>query len=865
MIKASRLRCEYLQNPLGIDYQEPVLFWNVESSSKQTAYEVKTLLNGKPDWKTGVVKSSSMHCRYDGIVTSRDIVTWQVRLYDETGNSGDWSAEQRFELGLLYASDWIAKWISGVDTDVEERLPADYYKKCFHAKGNVVKARLYATACGIYEAHINGKRVGEYALAPGCTQYDKRLYYQTYDVTKMITELNELVFIIGDGWFKGKIGSDNTEYFFGTQTKLLAQLEITYENGRHEVIATDGTFLWCNDGPYRQNDLKDGILFDSNLQPSYATKALETEYKVQPSSSNAPAVKEQEHFVPQLIISPSGKTILDFGQNLSGYVKFTVQGEQGSMVRLRLGEVLDQGEYTDSNFSGIYAHGKLVKQQIEVILSGGKDTFIPNFFYSGFRYALVEGLSYVNPMDFEALAIYSDLEYHGTFECSNGLINQFVKNTVWSQKSNFVDIPTDCPQREKSGWTGDAQVFALTASYLADTAPFFRKWLKDVRDCQREDGRVENVCPKIRGVGDRDALEGSTGWADAAVIIPYTLWKMYGNTDLITENYPLMHSWAQYVIKQAADKGMYHPEHPMNKLYVGHLLEASPYNKYIVEAGIHWGEWAEPNGVCENDTATELVRPKQEENAAYMHYSMRLLSEMLHAIGKEDEAKLCEEYAEGAKKAYNYHFVKNNDIATKRQAKLVRPIALGLLDEVTKQRVAKRLNDVSVEREYKIGTGFLSTPFLLPVLAENGYLDTAYRVLENTEEPGWLAMVLQGATTVWEHYNGYDKEGHPLKTSYNHYSPGAVCSFLFSHVAGIRVIEENAFKIEPLPGGTLNFAKASFGSPYGTVTSSWSKDDKGINFNVTVPANCTAIIDLPDGRQEVVTAGEYYYPSPSES
>jgi alpha-L-rhamnosidase len=861
MIQAIRLKCEYLNNPLGIDYQKPVLFWNAEGAKKQTAYEIRTGLNGKADWQSGLVKSSSMRCRYNGNVTSRDIVTWQVLLYDENGKAGKWSDEQHFELGLLSSSDWTAKWICGAGTDKKERLPADYYNKTFQTTGKVVKARLYTTACGIYEASINGERVEGFVLAPGCTQYDKRLYYQTYDVTGMIAQQNEITFIVGDGWYKGKIGSDNTEYFFGRQTKLFAQLEITYDDGRRETIATDSSFRWCNDGPFGQNDLKDGVFYDAGKLPSYSGNAVETRYPVQPAASNAPAIKEHEHFIPRLLVSPSGKTILDFGQNMAGYVRFAVRGEKGNHVTLRLGETLDNGEYTDSNFSGVYAHGKAVKQQIDVILSGKEDRFIPNFFYSGFRYALVEGPPKVNPNDFEAIAVYSDIEYTGKFECSNEMINKFAQNTVWSQKSNFVDIPTDCPQREKSGWTGDAQVFAKTATYFADTSTFFRKWLKDVRDCQREDGRVDNVCPKIREVTMRDALNGSTGWADAAVIIPYMLWKMYGDIEFIRENYPLMHGWEEYVIHASADKSAYDmtSENPMKKFYQGNFLADSPFNKYVIETGVHWGEWAEPEGVTGCDITTETARPKQEENAAYMHYSMKLLAEMLHQIGKDEEAALCEEYSEGAKKAYNYHFVKDNDINTIRQAKLVRPLALGLLDKDTEIRVAKRLNDVAIARNYKIGTGFLSTPFILPVLADYGYLDTAYKMLENQEEPGWLAMVAQGATTVWEHYNGYDENGHPLQTSFNHYSPGAVCSFLFSHIAGIRVAGENEFIISPHPGGSLTYASASFCSAYGTVTSGWKSDRGQTTFTVNIPANCTATVILPDGREEKADMGEHSF------
>ncbi|GAA0799783.1 hypothetical protein GCM10008910_26530 [Faecalicatena orotica] len=858
-MKATRLRCAYLNNPIGIDIQNPLLTWNASGGIRQTAYEIRTSLNGKPDWNTGIVSSSSMHAVYEGTTSSRDIVMWSVRLYDENGVPGEWSSKQMFEIGLLEISDWKAQWISGVNTDKKERLPADYYRKNFSLHGEVKKARLYATAHGIYEAYLNGKRVGDIVLAPGCTQYDKHLYYQTYDVTDMLAEENAIIFVTGDGWYKGKLGYDGEEYFFGNQTKLFAQLEITYDDGRREVIGTDDSFEWCNDGPVRENDLKDGIKIDCRYEPGFSEKAKIVHTDCCPTASNAPVVKEHECFTPEIIRTPTGKTILDFGQNMAGYILFRGRAGKGQKIILTLGETLDQGELTQSNFTTIPERGKSIRQQIKIIFNDSCAPDYPKFFYSGFRYALAEGLENIRAEDFTAVAVYSDIEYGGSFCCSDENINQFVKNTVWSQKSNFVDVPTDCPQREKAGWTGDAQIFARTAAYFADTAAFYRKWLKDVRDCQREDGRVDNVCPKVQKLSNQDALNGSVGWADAAVIIPYTLWKLYGDTSFIIENFELMHGWMQYVIHMTADKSYYNlPDgHPMKSLFESTLIGESPYSKYLIESGMHWGEWAEPSDVAEYDFVTELVRPKQEENTAYLHYTMRLLAEMWKAAGKENDAAICEEYSEGARQAYLYHFVQDDDIPADRQAKLVRPLTLGLLEGKTKENVARHLNDVCRKRAFKIGTGFLSTPFILPVLAENGYLDTAYKMLKNTEEPGWMAMVKQGATTVWENYNGYDEAGHPLKLSYNHYSPGAVCEFLFSHVAGIRIAGENRFLIKPYPYSLLEEAYAEYMSPYGIVKSGWKIQAGKPVFDIDVPSNCIVCLETPDGKKIELKAGRH--------
>lgn len=856
-MRAIRLRTEYRENPLGIDQVNPRFTWNCEDGKRQCAYRV-IVTDSEQDvlFDSGKVESSSMHCRYKGErLQSRQRAYWNVRIWDENGQETA-SDTAWFEMGLLDAEDWKAQWIGGTDTDREERLAADCFQRKFKVEKAVVRARLYATACGVYAAWMNGKRVPG-VLAPGGTEYEKRLYYQVYDVTDSIQKENCLEFMVGDGWYKGKIGSTNTQYFFGTQTALLAQLELVYADGTTERIVTDEEFRWSNEGPIRYTDLKDGEIYDARCVPKYENPAVRVEKNMNLEASPLGMIEEHETFEPELIISPSGAKILDFHQNLAGYIRFRIKGEAGQKIRLRMCEALDHGEYSNRTLLHVLPDLPSINQEIVYICDGEEHVFQPEFFYSGFRYALVEGIDAVDPKDFAAVAVYSEMEYTGEFHCSNPMIEQFLKNTRWSQKSNFVDIPTDCPQREKSGWTGDAQVFADTASYLADTAAFYRKWLRDVRDCQREDGRVDNVCPKIRGIDNRDSLNGAVGWADAAVIIPYVLWKRYGDEDFIYENYDLMHGWKEYVIKAAADKSYYHlpDHHRLKPMIAPFLLPDSEYNKYIIESGLHWGEWLEPD--C--DSGKELIRPKQEITSAYMHYSMSLLAEMLRVIGKREEAAQCEIYAEGAKKAYNYHFVENGKIKAPRQAPMVRALALGLLNEEDQKAVAAQLNADAVTRNYKVGTGFLSTPFVLDVLVKYGYVDTAYRMLENTEAPGWLAMVAQGGTTVWENYISYDEEQHPKICSMNHYSPGAVCAFLFRTVCGIQIDGENHFRIRPIPGGSLTYADAVYQSPYGKVESSWKREKDRDVFTVSIPANTTAEICLPDGKRYEVGSGRHEF------
>ena len=854
-MKAIKLQTNYRVNPLGIDDSAPLLTWKCTDGVTQHAFQIVAWdETGEIVFDSGKQESDRMNCRYAGkLLRSKQRITWHVTLWEEEVE--EVSDTAWFEMGLLEDVDRTAKWICGIDTNKRDRLPADCYRKTFTLRGAVKKARLYATACGVYKAEINGQRLPG-VLAPGTTEYLKRLYYQTYDVTQYLQENNTLDITVGDGWYKGKLGWLDQTCRFGKQLKLWAQLVLTYADGSEEVIGTDDTWRWCNDGPIRYTDLKDGEVYDARMVPSYNQNAQLTTHTVIPTAAPADGIYEHEVFKPQLITTPSGAKILDFGQNLAGYVRFRAKGNAGKTFTFCMFECLDHGEFSDVTLRK-NSKQPADYQKIIYTCSEKEEVFQPEFFYSGFRYALVEGLENVNPADFEAVAVYSKLDFVGDFACSNEKVNQFVRNTVWSLKSNFVDIPTDCPQREKSGWDGDAQLFIGTASFFADDMAFVRKWLRDLRDCQRKDGRVANVSPSAHPHQDQEPLGGSVGWADAAVIVPYTLWKRYGDDQIIRDNYDLMMGWAAYVRKAVKNKTLKRLSFlpPLNKSFRPYYVEKSPFEQYVIESGMHWGEWMEPD----IDSVAQQSQPKPELTTAYTHYSMKLLAEMLRAIGEKEEAERCEAFSLGAKQAYNHYFVKDGKILALRQAPMVRGLALGLLEENDAQKVAADLNQNAIDRNYTVGTGFLSTPFVLGVLAKYGYVDTAYKMLENTQAPGWLAMVEQGATTVWEVYHVFDEDGHPKASSMNHYSPGAVCGFLFDTVCGIKVDGENHFCIVPIPGGTLNHAKASYDSPYGLVESSWVRSETGTKYAITIPANCTAEVILPGGEKQIVSAGHYEY------
>ena len=846
-MNAIRLQVNYRSAPLGIDDTSLRFSWNCEGGVTQTAWQIVT-----EHWDSGKVKSAQMHALYPRQPGDRELVVWRIRLWDENDVPGPW-AESRFEMGLP-AEKWNARWITTGQKAGKQRLPGEYFRRCFDANGTVRRARLYATACGCYTAYLNGTRLPG-VLAPGSTEYTKRLYYRTYDVTKLVREQNELCFTLLDGWYMGKLGFLNQPNRFGHQRKLLCRLEIEFTDGGRQAIVSDGQFRCSWDGPIRYADLKDGEDYDARRTPSYDRPVQITKHGVIPTAAPSDPITEHEVFPAKLLKTPSGKTVLDFGQNLAGYVRFTVQGKPGQEIRLSLGECLDRGEFSQKTL--MENDKQNIRQAIVYTCDGSRHCFQPEGFYSGFRYALVEGLNEIDPADFEAVAVYSDLEFTGSFRCSNEQLNQCHQNTLWSLKSNCVDVPTDCPQREKSGWDGDAQIFLPTASYLTDIAAFPRKWLRDLRDCQRKDGRVANVSPSVHRHQDQEPLGGAAGWADAAIIIPYTLWKLCGDTRFLTENLDLMLGWKSYVEKAAKNKTLKRLSvlPPASKLFGPHYVPKGPLEAYVIESGMHWGEWLEPDA----DSISEMRQPKPELTSAYTHYSMTLLAEMLQALGKEAEAGDCADFAAGAAQAYNKFFIKDGHVNAPRQAPMVRALALGLLDDQTAESVAADLNADAIRRNYTVGTGFLSTPYVLPVLTKYGYPDTAYRMLENTEAPGWLAMVKGDATTVWETYVMYDADNHPLGHSMNHYSPGAVCAFLYDTVCGIHVDGERHFVIRPQPGGSLTHAEAVWRSPYGEVRSFWKKTGEAFRYTITIPANCSAEVLLPDGRIDTVNSGVHTY------
>ena len=847
-MRAINLKTEYLINPIGIDIKNPRLMWNCEGGKKQTAYRIVATSDGKTVWDSGNVQSSSMRAEYPKAPLSRQRVEWTVTLWDENDNEGE-GASAYFEYGLLKASDFKGKWICGnYRVNKRERYPVDCFKKDFTATG-VVKARLYVTACGLYEVKINGVRAGDFVLAPGHTDYRKRIQYQTYDVTALIQGgVNTITAELADGWYRGSCGAWGLRNQYGTQTKLLAQLELTDSNGNITRICTDETWSWSNDGTITFADNKDGEIVDARKKPTYSGRAKVVKCKVVPSASNNVALTEHERFTnPKVITTPKGNKVLDFGQNIAGYIAFNVNAKAGQRLKLRFGEMFDgEREFTQKNIQCATKKRATPLQQVIYTCKDGVNKYKTKFAIFGFQYVLVEGDAPWKAEDFTAIAVYSDMEQTIKFDCSHPLINRFVQNTLWSAKNNHADIPTDCPTRERHGWTGDAQIFVNTASYMFDYDAFGRKYINDMNDGCRKNGCYRQITPKGGIDFYMNTMDGSAGWSDAGVLIPYRLWKQYGDDRIIKQDYAAMKKYAMYKIKT------------LGKWYLTALPTGvgCKYRKYIANYGQSYGEWAEPVDV-NAFRISDFVCPHPEETTAYIVYMLEHMAEIAVALGKKDDEALYKKYADRARLGYQKLIeTKKYSYDTDRQAKLVRPLYMHLLTKEQEEFAKKRLIQALENYGWRLGTGFLSTPFILYVLADMN-IEYAYRLLENEEMPGWLFMPKMGANTIWESWEGTKAQGGVA--SLNHYSKGAVCEWLFGQMCGIKVAGENKFVISPKPGGSLTHAKAEYQSIYGKVSCGWQKTQNGYTYAVTIPSNCTAEIILPDGKKRTVGAGQYTF------
>lgn len=744
----------------------------------------------------------------------------------------------------------------------------------------MTSARLYITAHGLYEAWLNGQRVGDQVFTPGYTAYDQRLQYQVYDVTALLQPgENVLGAILGDGWYRGKVYISGSRNVYGTRLGLLALLRVETDGDEEVILSTDPQWTAIY-GPILKSDMRDGEIYDARLEmPGWSSAGFDDSAwqavrtvnhgKGHLVASMGVPVRRKETFHPRAILkTPKGQTVLDFGQNLAGVVRMKVRGPRGTTIRLQHGEALDR----ESNFSVSHLFVLPLRpdklppfQEVHYTLKGdGEEEYEPRFTVHGFRYVNVEGHpGQPQPEDFQAVAIYSDMPPTGTFACSDPLINQLHHNAEWSMKGNFLDLPTDCPTRERAGWAGDAQIFAPSASFLMDTRAFFRKWLAELRVEQFADGKVGNFVPNpyrlaqgtVEAVLRR--LDGSSGWGDVATILPWALYQAYGDAQIFERQYGSMAAWVDWVQAQARRVNWSKRLNPRYWFDKAHRAR----QQFIWDTGYHWGEWLEPG---EGDPLRmgygmlkRLLFGSPVVATAYFANSTRILARTAGILGRDEDAERYGALSEQIKAAYLDEFVGHDGrIEPDKQASYVRVLAFDLVPEQLKPAAVGHLVRLVRAAGNHIGTGFLSTPFLCHVLAEHGELDVAYDLLNQKTIPSWLYAVTKGATTIWESWEGIREDGTP-QLSLNHYSPGSVVDFLHRKVAGLDAAEPGYRRIliHPRPGGGLTNAGASYESVYGTIRSEWAVGDGCMRLDVIVPANTRAVVRLPGAAVDQVTEG----------
>ncbi len=845
------LRCEYKTNPTGIDTEQPRLSWLLKTDEakrgvKQSAYQIQIaasrekLKKGKNLlWDSGQQRSDrSVNIPVEDLsIKSRGQYYWQVKVWDERAKQSKWSEVAHWEMGLLDSTDWKAQWIEPALNPKDKNYPpAPLLRKEFKLKKNIAKARLYVTTLGLYEVLFNGKRLGDQLFTPGWTSYHKRLQYQTYDVTHLLQfSANAVGVRLGDGWYSGKLKWKP----YGPSTALLFQLEVEYKNGETELIISDKDWKVAT-GAVRMSNLFQGEVYDARLEkvgwskPNYD----DSDWALVKTASHSkghligteglPVRRMEEVTAKEVIYAPNGDTIIDMGQNMVGWIKLKAKGKAGDTLSIYHAEVLDK----DGNF--YTANLRKAKQKVQYILSDDKErVFEPHFTFQGFRYLKVEGFGASVSLDqFTGIAIYSAMEKTGHFECSNPKINQLQSNIEWGQRGNFLDVPTDCPQRdERMGWTGDAQAFVRTACFNFDTPAFYTKWLQDLKADQYEDGGVPWVVPDIL------TRKGSTGWGDAATIVPWNLYLYYNDVRILERQYDSMKKWVKY-------------------------LEDLSEGNYLVQKGFHFGDWMffiHPTdwNVKPGHTDIDFLA------TAFFAHSTQLTLQTAKILKNESDIRYYENLLSQIKNAFQQEFITpSGRLSSHSQTAYTLALAFDLMPEDKKANAVDYLVADIKARKFHLSTGFLGTPHLCHVLSDHGQTDIAYQLLFQETYPSWLYPISRGATTIWERWDGIKPDGsfQAVKAnSFNHYAYGAIGDWMYRVVAGIELDpNQPGYKhilIQPKPTQELSNAKASYKSIRGLISSGWEIKDERLQLEVRIPPNTSASVLLPNAKLDEVSEG----------
>lgn len=880
------------QNSLGIDTEHPVFhyfFDNLEISDGELEVELSVKdETGVSVWESGIISGNDVpYIKYTGKpLKSKTGYTVNLRAVDKKNKKEYHSEEKYFETGFLNEG-WEASWIEPLQepavktpelkffelfapredffTGAESLKECQDLRRSFNISKKVKKARIYASAHGVYILKINGKDISKKRLAPEVSAYQKILYYQTYDVTDFLDKgENVISATLGDGWWIGRLGLSGDSCQYGEKLGFIMEMDIEYTDGTLDKICSDGDFK-NNKSYIKYSDLYIGEKQDLTQEsydwqkPGYDDRNWTNCGKVEYDRSNLTAQRIDSVKIikkvntVKIFRTPNHELVADFGQVLAGVIRINFDGKSGELLSFEHSEVLDK----DGNFKNNII-GRFKNQKDEVISRDGVQTFEPKFTFHGFRYVKINGLDESQILSLEALVLGTPLYKTGSFQCSDSKLNQLQHNIEWSTIGNMLSIPTDCPQREKLGWTGDIQVFAKTGCFNFDLKNFLESWLMNLRAEQKENGEVPIVVPNFP-LQERlqVAMSGSncsSAWSDACVLVPYYLYTCYGDIQVLKDNYITMEKWLSYVEKQAAIQ----PEgfEEMDEA-------AKARNKFLWTKGYHFGDWlipslrALPDGIMKGSAITGKV-----VGSCFYAITVNFFLEVCKALGYLDKIEEYSELLINIKNSIAEEFVAEDGTVNDSdlQGLYVVVLKAEAVKSELKNKVLDKLVNLIKANGYCLDTGFASVSYLLDVLYDNGFEDVAYKILFQTKAPSWLYMVENGATTMWENWVAVTPEGVPTDSSYNHYAFGCVGDWIYRHIGGIQ-IKEAGYKeviINPDYNCGLSYSKCHVDSPFGKISCSWEINSGKTKLEVSVPNGVTARIYAGD-QIETKTSGKYVY------
>lgn len=848
---------EGFKNSIGFYNPKPTFSWELpvsESIKSQNAYQIivgssKDLLPNNPDlWDSKKQESSnSIFIPYEGHkLQSRQKVYWQVRYWNQDGNVSEWSDINFFELGLLNNSDWKAKW-TGIDTAKDSIKGVrkflmhrpQYLRKDFELSSEVELARLYITAKGVFDLHLNGKDVSDDVLPPGWTPYNKRIETLTYDVSNLLSTGKNIIGVeLASGWHSGRISRGTALYENFASPKILCQLEVTLKDGTKTTIISDESWKGSTNGPIRLASLYDGEVYDANLEmPNWTVATFDdSSWKTTETEAISDSVKlepKRHETVKQtavldnveMVSATKSSVVFNMKQNMLGVPKVTVPMKKGDTLTIRFSEMLlSDGTFYTENYRSAKSTDYYIASKDGVI------EWSPKFTFHGFQYVELSGYDTSvkpNPNWIKGLVQHSDIKKNGSFTSSHDKLNQLQSNITWGLRDNLLDVPTDCPQRdERLGWTGDAQVITPTALFNYDTHAFWTAWLQSMRETQSEhdNGLVPFIIPDV--LQNNNA---SSGWGDACVIIPWDIYNITGDKRVLEENYEMAKKWVGYYQSKAKD-------------YIPNMHS--------------FADWLQPYPEKDGKTGNRGDTPREFVNTAYFAHASHLVSKIAGVLGKtEDEKKYKDLYQQIASAFENKFFDINGKFKNKKQTQTSYLLAIyfDLLKPETKAKAQQHLLEEIKNADYHLGTGFLGTPILPKVLDDMGEIDLMYRILFKETYPSWFYSINQGATTMWERWNSFSKkDGYNPQSmnSLNHYAYGAVGQWMYERIAGIAALQPGYKKIRiaPIPNTKfLTSASASVNTSYGKALSSWSIENNVFYLETTIPPNATAEISIPYG------------------